>query len=446
MAPLMLLALLLAPGRAQPAPASPFTAATEWAREAVGRELCASGSAADDEAHANLAALASAGNGVLPDERRAIPGLLQDAADAEKGFRGDESARDFRGRVRSVVDRLGLTRYEDNAAVVERCLRTACAAAPGGPRCTRGGVPVPPPEPAPPSDARTLSDARARGAAMTARVSGFGGVTEAGAVSGGKKIGGSAASGAPTGGGAVSGAPSPAPTTPPNAAAVASAGGVDYAALNRQARLAPALSRLKRPIDVPAPGAPAPTPVPLPLPPAAAAAGPAAGAGVSVKPAFARSSEDEIALMRKTFDATVARLVKEGKRTPGNWTGAAIWNDLRSAHGGANLLCYDQAHELLHDLAKAFGSSYDSSVAKDQLYFYDSTGKWRFVFTTYTGEGHEADGHYWVTAISRVPADDTVIMDPWVGKFERTREKNPIAIKGFLPYWYGRAAAALRGP
>jgi hypothetical protein len=415
----------------------PYTLATEWARQPVGRALCGPNTADARQARSNLTALSMSGNGVLAAERAAIPVLLQEVDAVEKGFQGNESAREFRVRVRSVAERLALGSFEDSQAVIERCLRQACAASPGGERCTRGGVPVPPPEAAPPPDAKAVADARARGEKMKAMVTGFGAASVTNATTIGRP--GTSANSVMTG----------ARTT----TAARFSTHIDYGALNAQERSSSAQQARRLNVAVPAPGTTiGAATVVVPTARTASPHNLAANAGAAVatssnsdlnspkaKPSFARSSEDEISVMKKTFDATVARLVSEGKRTPGSSRQAALWNDIRAAHGGPNLLCYDQAHELLRDLAQAFGSRYDSGLSKENLYFYDSTGKWKFVFTTYTGEGHEADGHYWVTAISRVPADDTVVMDPWVGKFERTREKNPIAIKGFTAYWLGRA-------
>jgi|GEM_PF-4311994 len=439
----LLLLLCALPAAAQPA--DPFTQQTEWARSAVAKTLCRPATADSAQARANLAALTQAGNGVLRDEREAAARLIDDVKSVEAGFRNDETAAAYRKRVNDVAGRLALKSYEELQDADLRCLQTACAALPSGgagdARCAK----VPPRAPAA-ADAETQRriDAAsgqlgARGQRMTGMVGGGFGTAPVDATPGGAAArtgarptpNGSAPAATP--GAAVPGAPA-ATAAPGTAAALNGAPAApsstapDYAALNQQARdEAAARERILR------------NPTVVPLPGSVAAAPPATPPASGAKPSFARSSEDEIAMMRATFDATVARLVAAGLRTPGEGETPAIWNDFRADHGGKNLKCYDQAHELLRDLARAFGSTYDEHRPTDQLYFYDSSGKWKFVFTTYTGEGCDADGHYWVTAISRLPADDTVVMDPWRDSFTRTKEKNPIAIKPFFSYWVGRA-------
>jgi hypothetical protein len=141
-------------------------------------------------------------------------------------------------------------------------------------------------------------------------------------------------------------------------------------------------------------------------------------------------SGDDLARIEKTFNATIARLVREGKRSSGTGSFSGVVNNVQAMYGDKKERCYDQAEELLADLAKEFH-------ANGGPRFVDPSGRWLFKMTTYTGEGHEADGHYWVTAISREPGDPTLVLDPWLGKITRSEDKNPIAIKPFLPYTMG---------
>lgn len=142
------------------------------------------------------------------------------------------------------------------------------------------------------------------------------------------------------------------------------------------------------------------------------------------------TSDADIARIERTFHATVARLVKEGKRASGSGAVSGVINNMQAIYSGKKERCYDQAEELLGDLAKEFG-------ANPGPQFVEPRGRWLFKMTTYTGEGHEANGHYWVTAISREPGDPTLVLDPWKDTIVRSSDKNPIAVKPFLPYAMG---------
>ncbi|MBI3563748.1 MAG: hypothetical protein HY079_00970 [Elusimicrobia bacterium] len=146
-------------------------------------------------------------------------------------------------------------------------------------------------------------------------------------------------------------------------------------------------------------------------------------------PAKPQSTSD-IARIEKTFRATIARLVREGRRLEGTGNGVMnnIWVTFRAKDGAR---CYEQSEALLADLAKEFNSP--NGVGE----FVEPRGRWHFKMTTYFGEGHEANGHYWVTATSREPGDPTLILDPWKGEIEKVAEKKPIVTKGYASYWFG---------
>lgn len=172
-------------------------------------------------------------------------------------------------------------------------------------------------------------------------------------------------------------------------------------------------------VDVPAPGTSG----------GASTAGGAGGKSKTGPETGARASasagevgEDDL---RAVFDATVARLVREGKRRPGKGGVSGVINNMGAAFGpGVKYVrCYDQAEELLGDL--------DKSVS--------SKSGWTFRMTTYTGEGHEANGHYWVTAVSKKKEQRSLIMDAWLGEIRADASKNPVVIKPFLPWAMGAA-------
>ena len=133
--------------------------------------------------------------------------------------------------------------------------------------------------------------------------------------------------------------------------------------------------------------------------------------------------------MREIFDVTVARLVREGKRRAGTGSVSGIINNVGAYYGpGVNYIrCYDQAEELLMDL-------------NNQV---PPKSGWTFRQSTYTGEGHEANGHYWVTAVSSDPRQPSLIMDPWAGEIRTDPSKNPIVIKPFFPWAAGAAGNAV---
>lgn len=149
------------------------------------------------------------------------------------------------------------------------------------------------------------------------------------------------------------------------------------------------------------------------------------GAGSAQDPAkTAVPAEDSSdAKPRAVFAATVARLEREGKRRPGKGGMNGLVNNVKAslAPGSTYIRCYDQAEELLGDLDKAISPK----------------SGWTFRMTTYTGEGHEANGHYWVTGVSKNKDTPSLIMDPWLGEIRTDPSKNPIAIKPFFPWLMG---------
>jgi hypothetical protein len=149
-------------------------------------------------------------------------------------------------------------------------------------------------------------------------------------------------------------------------------------------------------------------------------------------PGSSSAPKNDAAHLEKVLNGTVERLVKEGKRLPGTGSIPSILNSAYGIwNGGKTERCYEQAESLMGDVAKSYGKQSFGDK------FTDPSGRWSFKIDTYYGEGHEASGHYWVTAVSKDPNDPTLVMDPSLGKVISYKEKNPVLKKGFLVYTEG---------
>lgn len=142
--------------------------------------------------------------------------------------------------------------------------------------------------------------------------------------------------------------------------------------------------------------------------------------------------KNDAAHLERVLDGTVARKVAEGKRLPGRGSIPSILNSAYGIwNGGKTDRCYDLAESLMADIAKSYGKEVSGNK------FTDPSGRWQFKIDTYYGEGHEASGHYWVTAVSNNPGDPTLVLDPSLGIVTAYKEKNPVLKKGFLLYTEG---------
>jgi len=152
-----------------------------------------------------------------------------------------------------------------------------------------------------------------------------------------------------------------------------------------------------------------------------------AATGSSGSAGAAGAADDGSAKVRDTFYETVARLVKEGKRGAGTGSTNGIMNNMNASllPGSKRLRCFDQAEELIGDLNNKVGQGGGKK------------GGWTFRMATYTGEGHEANGHYWVNAVNSDPKVKTMLLDPWAGTIAYDNSKDPVVIKPFLPWLMG---------
>ncbi len=133
-------------------------------------------------------------------------------------------------------------------------------------------------------------------------------------------------------------------------------------------------------------------------------------------------ADDGSKKIEAVFHETVARLVREGKRGAGKGTANGVMNNARAVWDSKRLRCYDQAEELQGDLEKKVGSGKNG---------------WTYKMTTYTGEGHEANGHWWINAVNKNPKVKTMLLDPWSGEIKYDDSKEPVVIKGYFGWYFG---------
>lgn len=145
----------------------------------------------------------------------------------------------------------------------------------------------------------------------------------------------------------------------------------------------------------------------------------------TVRTATPRSSDaDRIGTI---YRGTVDRMTREGLRSgSGEWGGIA--NNMKASllPGSRNVRCYDQAELLQTELNK-------TELAK----------RWTFNLRTYTGEGHEANGHWWIEAIPKERTAKTIVMDPWKDEIREIDARTETAIKPFGSWAIGATGSLL---
>lgn len=133
--------------------------------------------------------------------------------------------------------------------------------------------------------------------------------------------------------------------------------------------------------------------------------------------------------MERAFQASVKRMTDQGLRS-GDGEMGGVANNMKASlmPGSKNLRCYDQAEQLVGDLEKAgIGSTSDPKA------------KYKLVMRSYTGEGHEANGHWWVEAVPKDPKDQTIVMDPWKNSIKTlpVGTRTETVIKSYPSYLMG---------
>lgn len=133
--------------------------------------------------------------------------------------------------------------------------------------------------------------------------------------------------------------------------------------------------------------------------------------------------------MERAFQASVKRMTDQGLRS-GDGELGGVANNMKASlvPGSKNLRCYDQAEQLVGDLEKSgLGSASDPKA------------KYKLVMRSYTGEGHEANGHWWVEAVPKDPKDQTIVMDPWKNSIKTlpVGQRTETVIKSYPSYLMG---------